>query len=62
MVELTTLVVQPFHLLSKLINPNLVLAWLNFVTSLDMCEPVVVPLFIVGIMPGLRVEVLLRDQ
>ena len=61
MVELTSLVFQPFELLSILINPNVVLAWLNFDMSLAMCEPIVVPLFIVGIMPKSGVEVVLRD-
>ena len=61
MVELTSLAIQPFHLLSSLINPNVVLAWLNFDVSLAMCEPVVVPLFLMGIMPSLGVVVLLRD-
>ena len=52
MAELTSLVVQPFHLLSILINPNLVLAWLNFGVSLAMCDPAIVPLFLVGIIPS----------
>ena len=60
-VELTSLAIQPFHLLSNLINPNVVLDWLNFDVSLAMCEPTVVPLLLVGIMPSSVVEVLLRD-
>ena len=54
MVVITSLVVEPFQLLSSLINPNLVLAWMNFVMSLAMCEPDVIPLF-------LGVAMLLRD-
>ena len=61
MVELTSLEVQASHLLGILINPNVVLAWLKFDMSLAMCEPVIVPLFLVGIMPSSGVEVVLRD-
>ena len=60
MVELTSLAIQPFRLLSSLINPNVVLAWLNFDVSLAMCEPVVVLVFFVGIMTSSGVAVLLR--
>ena len=60
-VELTSLAIQPFHLLSSLINPNVVLAWLDFDMSLVMREPVVVPLFLVEIMPSSGLAVLLRD-
>ena len=59
-VELTSLASQPFHLLSSLINPNVVLDWMNFDISLDMCDPASVPLFLVGIMPRSGVVVLLR--
>ena len=45
MVELTSLEILPFHILNILINPNVVLAWLNFDLSLAMCEPVVVVVF-----------------
>ena len=51
-----------FHLLSSMINPNVVLGWLNFGIYLAMCEPTSVPLFLVGIMPSSGVAVLLRDQ
>ena len=61
MVELTSLVVQDLHLLSSLINPNVVLAWLNFDISLAMSEPTSVTLFLVGIMPNSGVAVVLRD-
>ena len=61
MVELTCLEVQYSHLLGSLINPNVVLAWLNFDMSLAMCELDLVPLFLVGIMPNSGVAVLLRD-
>ena len=60
-VEITSLTIQSFHLLSNLINPNVVLAWLNFDVSLAMCELVVVPLLLVGIMPSSGVAVVLRD-
>ena len=60
-VELTSLSIKPFHLLSSLINPNVVLAWLDFDMFLAMCEPVVVPLFLMGIMHSLGVAVLMRD-
>ena len=59
-VELTGLAIQPLHLLSSLINPNVVLSWLNFDVPLAMCEPIVVPLFLVGIIPSSGVAVLLR--
>ena len=49
-VELISLAVQAFHLLSSLINPNVVLVWLDFDMSLAMCEFVSVPLFLVGTM------------
>ena len=58
--ELTSLAVQPIHLICSLINPT-VLAWLNFVVSLAMCEPASVPLFPMGIMLSSGVAVLLRD-
>ena len=61
MVELTSLVVQAFPLFGSLINPNVVLAWMNFDIPLAMCEPTSVPLFLVGIIPNSRVVVLLRD-
>ena len=60
-VELIGLTIQPFHLLSIPINPNVVLAWMDLDTSLAMCESASVPLFLVGIMPISGVEVLLRD-
>ena len=60
-VELTSLAIQLFQLLSILIKPNVVLAWLDFNMYLAMCEPAVVPLFLVGIMPISGVEMLLRD-
>ena len=60
-VELTSLEIQPFHLLSILINPNVDLDWMNFDVYLDMCEPGVFPLLLVEIMPSSRVAVLLRD-
>ena len=60
-VELTSLAIQPFHLLSNLIKPNVSLAWMNFDMSWAMCEPAIVPLFLEGIMPSLGVEVMLRD-
>ena len=60
MFELTSLAIQPFHLLSSLINPNVFFAWLNFDMSLAMCEPIVVPLFLMGIMPNMGVAVLPR--
>ena len=59
--ELTSLAVQAFHLLCSLINSYAILAWLNFVMSLAMCEPASVPLFLVGIMPSSGVEVVLKD-
>ena len=40
--ELTSLANQPIHLFCSLINPT-VLAWLNFVVSLAMCELANVP-------------------
>ena len=43
-----------------LLNPT-VLARLNFDKSLVMCESISVPLFLVGIIPNLGVEVMLRD-
>ena len=60
MVDLTGLEIQPVHLLGSLINPNVVLARLNFDMSLTVCESAIVPLFLVGIMPSLGVVVLLR--
>ena len=60
MVELNSLAIQPFHLFSSLINPNVVLVWLDFDTSLDMCELASVPLILVGVMPSSGVAVVLR--
>ena len=60
MVELTSLVIQPFQLVSILINPNVVLAWVDFDMYLAMCEPPSVPLLLVGIIPNLGVAVLMR--
>ena len=61
-IELVTiLAIQPFHLLGSLINPNIVLALLDFDMSLAMCDISIVPLFLVGIMPILGVAMLLRD-
>ena len=60
-VELTSLAIQLFQLLSILIKPNVVLAWLDFNMYLAMGEPAVVPLFLVGIMPISGVAVVLRD-
>ena len=59
-VELTSSAIQPFHLLGSLINPNVVLAWLDFDIPLAMYEPASVPLFLVGIIPISGVAVLLR--
>ena len=60
MVDLTSLAIQPFHLFSILINPNVVLSWLDFDMYLAMCEPPSVPLFLVGIIPNLGVAMLMR--
>ena len=60
-VDLKSLAIQPFHLLRSLINPNVVLDWLDFDMSLATCEPVVVPLLFVGIMPNSGVAMLLND-
>ena len=43
------------------LNENVFLAWLDFDMSLVMCEPIVVPLFLVGIMCSSGLVVLLRD-
>ena len=61
MVEITILAIQPFHPLGILINPKVVLAWLNFDMYLAVCEPAFVPLFLVGILTRLGVEMVLRD-
>ena len=61
MVELTSLAIQHFHLLGSLINPKVVLAWLNFDMYLAVCERAFVPLFLVGIMKISGVAVMLRD-
>ena len=61
MVELTSLEIPPFHLFSILINPNVVLAWLDFDMSLDMCELASVSLFLMGMIPSSGVTVLLID-
>ena len=58
-VELASLTSFPFHCLNSMINPTVDWLGLNLGEYLAMCE-LVVPFFLVEIMPNSGVEVVLR--